>query len=151
MRLRDCDFVHTAASQIELAVRSGHHVADHAATGRDGSAGEGLGLGIEFHQRIRFYAGFAEPDLSVRSHSDAIRLGSRAPWSWPLFQLAGLKVEVAEIAASVVGIINGIVMSQREPARMSSFRQRIFRDLHGLGINGGQLVGPELTENWNSF
>src|SRR5262249_61364629 len=64
-----------------------------------------------------------------------------------LFDLPGLRIEVAEEAARVVAVPHGVVLADRDPPRTRALvRQLEFADDHRLRIGAADLVRVELAE-----
>lgn len=59
---------------------------------------------------------FAVPDHAIGSNRNAVRLGGRSTRRSPLFNLLLGRVEVAEIPAGVIGVIDRTVSSQGQPS-----------------------------------
>ena len=71
--LRYSHLVDPAACEVDLSVWRRHHVANHAATRRNGSRRKLLAAGIEAHQRVRPHSRLAVPNDSIRCDCDPVR------------------------------------------------------------------------------
>src|SRR5580704_14771534 len=98
--------VERALSHHDVAVPGGHHVAHYASARGDGPRLEFLRLRIEADQGIRLHGRFAVPDDSVQE-GDSIGLRSRTAGRRPLFDRTRFGIEPAEVAARIVGVIDG--------------------------------------------
>src|SRR5262249_30307037 len=104
-------------------------------------------MGVEAHEGVRFYSGFAVPDGSITRCCDSVGLGIRAAWRRIFLHLFRLGVQTPEIAASVVGVPNDVVgVDGNPPWARPRIGQGIFRDLHRLWIDTADLVGTEQVE-----
>ena len=69
--------VDATAGQYEVAVRCGHHVANHASARRDHPGLEAFGLGVKAHERVRSHRRFAVPhDVADSGNAVGLRVGS---------------------------------------------------------------------------
>ena len=86
---------------------------------------------------------------AVRGGGDRIRLGFGAAGGGPFLNHAALRIEAAEVAALVVGIVELAVGGDGNTARAGVLRQRVFRYGQRGGIDAADTVAPELAEKGN--
>src|SRR5206468_1415667 len=92
-----------AVGQHEIAVRRDRSIAHDVAAPRNRPALEFLGLRFEAHHCIRLGFGFAVPE-DVVDRRDAIGRGFRPARRLPFGNLAGRRVQAAQVAARIVGV-----------------------------------------------
>src|SRR5205807_1349334 len=110
-----CDFIHAAASQVQLAIRSSDHIAHYAAARGNHLRAEALGFGIKSDEGVRFYPGLAVPDLAIAGGRDTVRVRLRPARRCPLLQqLSSRGVEVTQVTARIIGVIDRAIRGQCE-------------------------------------
>src|SRR5205807_3429706 len=86
-------------------------------------------------------------DGAVRGHGDAVGTRARPAWRGPLSEkLARPRIEMAEVPPGEVGVVDGAIRREREPARPRAFRQGKLGDAQRRGIDAGELVAAKFAE-----
>src|SRR6476659_5048142 len=123
------DFVGEAVGEHEVAFARDVGVPHDVAAAGNGPGLEFLGLRIEAHHGVRRGLGLAVPDY-VPDRRDAVGRGLRAARRGPFLHLAVTRIELAEVAARVVGVPDHVVGGDGDaPRARCGIRKREFLDL----------------------
>src|SRR6266850_6555773 len=139
------NLVHAAFRYDQVAIACGLHVAHDASTAGDGPALEFFGFDVEPHQHVWPDRRFDVPDGAVQI-CNSVGLGPGPTRRRPVRDLAGLRIEAAEIAPRVVGIPDDVVWANRDAPRPAlGIRQFIFLNSQRFGIELDDLVRAEIA------
>src|SRR5439155_15664146 len=110
-------FINPATSQVEPPIVGSSYISYNASAGGNRSARKFLRFGIETDERIGLHSRFAVPDRSMWGNRDAVWIGTRAARRRPLLKFLHRWVEVTEITAFIVCVIERVIRRDRNPPR----------------------------------
>src|SRR6266850_1939255 len=120
--IHNTDFIYPAAGDVDLfTVLRCNKVTQDATTGRDRPFHEAVVLRIEADQCVRRYVRLTVPNDSVGHGENRVRTRIRTAGRRPFFNLAGLRIQPAQVAADMIGVIHAVVRSDGQAPRASAF------------------------------
>ena len=151
VNIHNCDFINTAAREVELAIFGCGNISNNTSARWNSGTRKVLRFGIKADQRVRLDARFAIPDSSIWGARNPVGIRAGSARRGPLFELLRRRIEVTEISAFVIGVVDRVVGRDcNAPWPRARIWNLVFRNCETLRINAGKLVGSEFAEERHS-